>query len=192
MAITPPSLLARLRRKDDQVAWERMVAIYEPLLRQWLYGQCLPTGDVDDLVQDVLVTVCQRMPEFEHNGRVGAFRNWLKTIVLHTTQEYWRQGRLRKADVEGSSLLADLEDPRAPLSLWWDREHDCRVVRRLLALICTDFSPGVWQIFRLLVLENQPGAAVAQQTGASLAAIYTAKSRVLARLRQEVHILIDL
>ena len=168
-----------------------MLAIYQPLLRAWLNRQNLPRDDVEDLVQDVLVVVCRKLPDFEHNGRVGAFRNWLKTIVLQRTREFWRQGRLRNVDPQGASLLADLEDPHGGLSSWWDREHDCLVVRRLLALIRTDFSPEVWTIFHLLVLENLPAAEVAQQTGTSLTAIYTAKSRVLARLRQELQNLID-
>ena len=140
------------------------------------------------------MVVCRRIPEFQHNGRVGAFRNWLKTIVLHRTQEFWRQGRLRPILQEGGagSLLADLEDPASDLSGWWEREHDCTVARRLLVLIRADFSPKVWEIFRLLVLENQSGAEVDEQTGVTVNAVYAAKSRVLARLRQELENLIDI
>ena len=64
MAITPPSLLARLRQPNDQVAWERMVAIYTPLLRDWFNSQRLPKHELDDLVQDVLVVVCRKLPKF--------------------------------------------------------------------------------------------------------------------------------
>ena len=39
-------------------------------------------SDVDDLVQEVLAVVLRELPQFEHNGRTGAFRRWLRTILL--------------------------------------------------------------------------------------------------------------
>ena len=119
-----------------------MLAIYEPLLRQWLSGQHLPQADVDDLLQDTLVVVCQKVAEFDHNGRTGAFRHWLKAIVVNRSREFWRKGRLRSqvAESQAFSVLDQMEDPRSDMSNWWDREHDCNVVRRLLALIRDDFA----------------------------------------------------
>jgi RNA polymerase sigma-70 factor (ECF subfamily) len=72
------------------------------------------------------------------------------------------------------------------LSRQWDLEHDQQLIRRLLGVVQSDFQPQTWEVFRLLVLEDRPAVEVARLCGMELNAVYVAKSRVLARLRQEL------
>ena len=90
MVDTSVSLLERLRREPDAEAWRRLVAIYTPLIRHWLQRYALAEADRDDLTQDVMAVVVRRLPEFEHNQRHGAFRNWLRLIVTHSLRDFWR------------------------------------------------------------------------------------------------------
>lgn len=53
------------------------------------------------------------------------------------------------------------------------------------------FEPVSLQAFRRLTLDGASGAEVAQELGLSVGAVYVAKSRILARLRQEAEGLID-
>ena len=92
---TSTTLLERLRTLElDQEAWQEFVGIYSPFLRYWV-GQRLrfPShqADIDDLVQDVLQVVSQKVTAFQHSGRVGAFRLWLKTIVRNFDQTNQRE-----------------------------------------------------------------------------------------------------
>src|SRR5687768_5797937 len=73
---THQSLLARAQG-GDAPSWERLVGLYGPLIREWLIRHAVSADDADDLTQDVLLTVMQKLPEFEHGGRVGSFRCWL-------------------------------------------------------------------------------------------------------------------
>jgi RNA polymerase sigma-70 factor (ECF subfamily) len=65
------------------------------------------------------------------------------------------------------------------------------VLRCLLDLIQEEFEPITLRAFRRLALEGASGAEVADELGVSVAAAYTAKSRVLARIRHEAEGLID-
>lgn len=188
MPETSLSLLERLRGQPDAAAWQRLMDLYEPLIRGWLRRHQLQVSDVDDLVQEVLAIVVKEMPGFEHNQRPGAFRNWLRTATAHCLRRFWRD-RLYRPDAAGGSSwqehLAQLEDPSSGLSRLWDQEHDRHVLRRLLELIEGDFQPSTWQAFRRLVLERARAADVAAELGQSVNAVLIAKSRVLQRLRQE-------
>jgi hypothetical protein len=62
-------------------AWERLVEMYAPLLEVWLTAAGLQPADREDLSQRVLEILVRRLPDFEHNGRTGAFRAWLRAIV---------------------------------------------------------------------------------------------------------------
>jgi RNA polymerase sigma-70 factor (ECF subfamily) len=73
----------------------------------------------------------------------------------------------------------------------WDRDHDRHVVNQLLAKIAPDFQPITWRAFRAFVLEEKPASQVAAELGISEGAVWTAKSHVLKRLRQEAGHWID-
>src|SRR5579864_6133807 len=74
VSVTDQSLLERLCCHPDAPSWQRLVALYTPLVRKWLLQQSAPGNDVEDLVQEVLAALVQHLPRFEHNGRAGAFR----------------------------------------------------------------------------------------------------------------------
>src|SRR6516225_9126977 len=92
-------------------AWQRLVALYAPLLRCWLGGAGLQPADRDDLSQRVLEVLVRQLPGFEHNGRPGAFRAWLRGITVNLLREHWRARPKGGAD----SALAQLADPAGGL-----------------------------------------------------------------------------
>ncbi|HJZ91146.1 MAG TPA: sigma-70 family RNA polymerase sigma factor [Gemmataceae bacterium] len=193
MTATSASLLARLRDPDGD-AWSRLVDLYTPLIRSWLIRAGVRPAEADDLVQEVLTVVVRRFPEFRHNERTGAFRAWLRAIAVNCARDFWKASRLRPAAAGGTDFggyLAQLEDETHPLAAAWDREHDVYVTRRLLDLLRPEFEPKTWAMFRRFVLEEVPAAQVAAELGTTPNAVFIAKSRVLARLRQEAAGLID-
>jgi RNA polymerase sigma-70 factor (ECF subfamily) len=185
MPATSATLLQRLRDGRDDAAWERLVHLYTPLVRGWLYRHLPQAADVDDLTQQVFAVVVEKLPAFEHSGRVGSFRAWLRGICVNRLRMFWRS-RPQGVGPDPEPLLRQLEDPHSDLSRQWDREHDQHVARQLLALIEPEFKPPTWRAFRLLVLDGQEPETVAAELGLSVNAVFIAKSRVLRRLREEL------
>jgi RNA polymerase sigma-70 factor (ECF subfamily) len=190
VADTPLSLLDRLRHGPDPASWDRLVRLYDPLIRGWLGRYGVQPADLDDLLQDVFGTLLKELPAFRHDLRRGAFRRWLRTIAVNRLRNFWRR-RDRTAGPDPEPLLAELEDPSGDLSKLWDAEHDRHVARRLLELIEPDFEPTTWAAFRLLVLDGEDTRAVAGRLGLTPNAVRIAKSRVLARFRREAEGLLD-
>jgi RNA polymerase sigma-70 factor (ECF subfamily) len=194
MCETSATLLERLRSQPDGAAWTRLVDLYTPLLRGWLGRHGLQACDVEDLVQDVLAVVVRELPHFRHNHRTGAFRRWLRTIVVHRLRDFWRARRTRPRPTGGSellSLLEQLSDPDNDLHRLWDEEHDRYVIRRLLERIESEVTPSTWQAFRRVVVEGRDEETVAAELGLSVNAVFIAKSRVLSRLRREADGILD-
>jgi RNA polymerase sigma-70 factor (ECF subfamily) len=188
---TPLSLLDRLRRHpDDQPSWRRLAMLYGPWVRAMLLRHDTPEADAEDLTQDVLLVLAREIGRFEHNGRPGAFRFWVRSIVANRLRGYWRSRQAGPVNGLGE-WLDQLEDPDSELGRAWDREHDASIVQRLLELIEPEFAPSTWQGFRLVVLEERPVSEVAERLGLTSNAVLIAKSRVLRRLRQEGQGLID-
>src|SRR5262245_4724690 len=190
---TSVSLLERLAGAPTDDDWRRLLDLYHPLLRGWMKRAGVPASDTDDLIQEVLFVVFREVGGFERRG-AGAFRAWLRTILVHRTRNYFRSRAHRPAVTGGSDFLQqldELESPESALSQLWDREHDEHVAAALLRRVEGDFAPVTWQAFRRHVLEGELAAQVAAELGLSLNSVLLAKSRVLKRMRQELAGLVD-
>ena len=191
---TSLSLLNRLRCSPEPDSWDRLVELYAPLIRAWLRKYDVQDSDADDLVQEVLLAVSKDLSKFEHGGQPGAFRGWLKAILVNRLRKFWR-ARDRRPQARGDSdmhaRLAQLDDPATEMSQIWNRQHDQYVLRQLLALAEPHFAPNTWKAFCRVVLDGARPDMVAKELELSLNAVCLAKSRVLRRLRQESEGLIE-
>jgi RNA polymerase sigma-70 factor (ECF subfamily) len=186
-------LLNRVRADPQSPDWQRLVQLYEPLIRGWLGRQNVMGQDADDVSQEVLTVVVRRLPEFEHNQRTGAFRNWLKAITVNCLRDHWRGKKYRptQGDSDLQSWLKELEDPNSDLSRLWDQEHDRHVTKHLLEQLRDEFETKTWQAFSRVALDGIPASQAAAELGLTTNAVFIAKSRVLARLRQEAEGLVE-
>jgi RNA polymerase sigma-70 factor (ECF subfamily) len=60
------------------------------------------------------------------------------------------------------------------------------LIERVLAILQVDFPDTTWRMFWQVVVEGRPGVEVAQAFGVTPNAVYLARARVLARLREEL------
>jgi RNA polymerase sigma-70 factor (ECF subfamily) len=190
---TPRSLLEQLRRQPSETAWKRLVALYTPLIECWLRRYGLPSADVEDLVQEVMAVLVRDLPAFQHNQQPGAFRCWLRTIVVHRVRGYWRsrQTSAQTAGGAGSGLLEEIPDPASDPDRRWEQEHDQFIIRRALELMQPELTTSTWQAFRRQVLDGVKPAVVAAELGISVNAVVLAKFRVMRRLREHLQGIID-
>ena len=184
MHSTSVTLLGRVRRSDDQAAWQRFVALYTPLLFRWSQRAGLAEADAADLVQDVLLTLLKELPKFQYDaGR--SFRSWLKTVTTNKCRE--RQRRKRPAAGQGGENDPLQAVPAADQwEEFWNAEYQQQLVRRALEIMQTEFEPKTWRTCWEHTVNDKTAAAIGQELGLSEGAVYVAKSRVLRRLRQEL------
>ena len=109
---TRESLLLRAQNGQTN-AWEDLTDLYRPLILGWLNRQGVPAIDLEDLSQDVLLSVVTHLPTFEHSGQRGAFRTWLRTIVCRRTADYWRAVGTKAQATGGSGAIAQVPPPYA-------------------------------------------------------------------------------
>jgi RNA polymerase sigma-70 factor (ECF subfamily) len=186
MQSTPVTLLQRLRRPDDGVAWSQFVQLYTPLLYGWARGAGMSETDAADLLQDVFMTLLQELPRFEYQpGK--SFRAWMRTILLNRWRTLQRRRSPRAVPPEQLDALPGVGEPELPGAAEERRE----LVRRALALIEGEFAPATWQAFRQVAVLGRRPAEVAAELGVSVNAVYLARSRVLRRLREQLTGLID-
>lgn len=191
---TSLSLLAQVRQASDPRSWERLVDLYAPLMRRWLRAYGVQDADAEDLMQEVLSAVAREISNFDHNQRPGAFRSWLRTMVVHRLRHFWRSKNIRQVAAGGTSMLEQLnqlEDETSQLSRIWNEQHDREVIARLIELVRPTFLPKTWEAFHRQMFCGQRADQVAEELGMTLSSVYVARSRVLAAVRREAAGLVD-
>ena len=191
MAEFPPtraSLLLRLRDARDAEAWREFVDLYAPLVYGYARKQGLQDADAADLCQDVLGAVAGAVGRLEYDPARGAFRNWLFTIVRNRLAN-WQAARGRRVQASGDSTTQQLlEQCPAPggMEAEWQAEWESRLIAWACEQAHRQVSETTWQAFWRTAVEGQPVKPVAADLGLTVTAVYHARSRVLARLKELV------
>lgn len=188
MDSTSVSLLRRLREPKGEVAWTRFVELYAPLIFYWARQKGLNVTDAADLVQDVLATLVVRLRDFQYDAE-QRFRGWLRTITLNRAHDLYRRKAARQEVTDPAILeqLTVVDDT----DLFMESEYRSLLVHRALQLLKSEFRDTTWQAGWLQVVEGLKASDVSIQLGLPLNSVYLAKSRLLARLREELDGLLD-
>lgn len=184
MQSTSESLLARLNSADNNSAWSRFVQLYTPLIYFWGRKVGLQSSDAADLVQDVLTIVFQKLPGWQYN-RSKSFRGWLRTVTLNRHREIKRKKQICAVDAS-NSVIASLPDSQQRCESTWELNYARQLVAAAMELLRPDFAPATWAALKQLIASGRSAAEIASETGVSVWTIYSAKTRLLARLRREL------
>jgi RNA polymerase sigma-70 factor (ECF subfamily) len=179
-------LLVRLRDHQDHEAWAQFVDVYAPLIYDYGRRRGLQDADAADLTQTCLRRFAVSVGSLEYDPQRGRFRGWLFTLVRNLLRDFLDRPRSAPQGSGDSRVQWSLENQAAPEpdeTAEWDREWR----RNLFAWAAEQVRPGVqeatWQAFWKTAVEGKSGHAVAAELGMTVAAVYLAKSRVMARLR---------
>jgi RNA polymerase sigma-70 factor (ECF subfamily) len=182
---TQLSLLVRIRDCQDALAWGEFVDLYAPLVYALARRHGLQDADAADLTQDVLRTVVRTAPRFTYDPRRGSFHGWLFTVARNRLRRWAND---RKRQVPTAALAADLEDYPAPEedTALWDAGYRARLFEWAAEQVRPTFRPATWQAFWQTTVEDRDPRDVGAALGMSVGAVYIARSRVMARIREHV------
>jgi len=189
---TRPSLLVRIRDAADREAWRQFVELYAPLVYRFARRRGLQDADAADLAQDVLSAVARSSERLEYDPRRGSFRGWLFTVArnkLHTFLKRQERQRRRTEDVAVERLPEEPAVAGPDEAALWEQEYQQRLFDWAAEQVRGHFQDRTWQAFWQTAVEARPPREVAEALGLSVGAVYIAKSRVLARLKEQVQLL---
>jgi len=191
---TSRSLLQRLRSNDAE-AWDRLVALYGPMVLHWCRRLQLREQDIGDVFQEVFQAVATHLAAFRKEGPRDTFRGWLRTITRSKAYDFYRQRQHEPDGVGGTEMQLRLAQVAAPAVLEEIARDDEEVERGLFSVglesIRNEFEERTWQAFWQTAVQGRAAADVALDLRMSPGAVRVAKSRVLRRLREELGDLLD-
>ena len=169
---TSVSLLRRLQKPDENAAWDRFVELYTPMVHGWIRRQGLSEADADDLTQDVVTVMVQKLPEFEYSPE-KSFRGWLRTVAINKTRDFFRRQSTRKEVGEVPHAEPVIEPEH--LEFIEAAEYRAQLVGRALRIMKADFQPATWQACWQSLCEERPAEEIAADLSISVNAVYINK-----------------
>ena len=190
---TQLSLLARIRDPRDGEAWAEFVEVYAPLVYGLARRHGLQDADAADLTQDVLRSVARAAPRFDYDPRRGSFRGWLFTVARNQLRKSALARKRQAPGCGGSDAQRVLEEQPAPEAeeALWDQEYQARLFEWAAGRVRPAFRPPTWQAFWRTAVDGRDAGEVARELGLSVGAVYIARSRVLARIKEQLRPLQD-
>ncbi|MBX9584285.1 MAG: sigma-70 family RNA polymerase sigma factor [Gemmataceae bacterium] len=193
--LTRVTLLTRIRDGRDADAWREFVQVYGPVVYRFARNRGLQDADAADLMQDVLRSVARHADRLDYDPKKGTFRGWLYTVTRNKIYNFLSAQKNRPrgsgdADAHERLDATPARDEDGP-DEEWEREYQRRLSARAMDRVKGEFQPATWQAFWGTAVDGKPAAEVGAALKMSPGAVYVAKSRVLARLRDEVRKMMD-
>lgn len=196
LPLTRASLLIELGKRSD-VAWTEFLAIYENAILRYCKSRGLQEADAMDAAQAVYEAVHQKLPNWDANTERGSFRAWLFRVARNVSVDLLsvraRAGR-GTGDTQHASLLSEIRDHRSNSP---EKPDDVDSVAFQIDLqralfewasdqVKEEVRPVTWQAFCLTAIQGKKAEEVAEQLDVSIGSVYTAKCRVMNRIRDVV------
>ena len=192
---TRHSLISRLKDWDDQESWKEFFDTYWKLLYSVALKSGLSDAEAQDVVQDTIVAVAKKMPEFHYDPALGSFKSWLLTITRRRIIDHLRkrqrqpQRHERRPDAtEGRTGTMDkIPDPAGDkFGDIWEEEWKDNLYAAAVKRVKQQVEAKQFQMFDCYAVKGWPVEKVAGLLGVSVGAIYTAKSRITALIKEEI------
>ncbi len=196
---TRASLLHAIKDSADP-RWSEFHQTYRGLILGVARRSGLNEHEAQEALQDTLLAVAQRMPEFQYDPAKDSFKGWLLQIVRWKIADQFRKraGHAKRhapSDDDVTQVTAGgsrsaspehLADPAANFDALWETEWQPRRLHEALGRVKRLVNPAHHAIYHLVVIEDRPAAEVCATLAVNRAQIYLAKHRVGAALKKEL------
>jgi len=204
------SLIGRLKDLDDQQSWQEFFDSHWKLIYSVALRAGLNDAEAQEVVQETVISVAKKMPEFKADPVAGSFKSWLLTLTRWRITDQMRKrsaGRppdtdaaqgcppnpqtrmspLHDDDGARTSTVERVSDPAGlQLDAIWNEQWEKNLLDAAAERVKQQVDPEQYQLFDFHVLKQWPAKKVARKLGVSLGKVYFAKYKVSKLMKKEI------
>jgi RNA polymerase sigma-70 factor (ECF subfamily) len=208
---TRASFLQRLRDPRDNASWDEFHRTYRGLLIGVACRAGLTQDEAEEALQETLIAVARKLPEFVYRPGEDSFKGWLLQITRWKVADQFRKRQSRHEPAasevrslpeggtthggsgspavgsEPSGLLKQVND----FDRLWDAEWERHLLDRALTTVKRQAKPAQYAIYHLHVIEERSVEEVRGTLSVSTSQVYLAKHRVGRLVKRELRRLRD-
>lgn len=183
--LTKHTLLQRACDVGNQRAWEEFVQNYRRFILYILGQLGVARDDVEDITQQVLLALTRDLPRYDRTR--ARFRTWLSTVIRNAAFVHFRKQKSQRSRLQVLEVNQSVSNPtpEPEISRLIEMEWSTYIANLAMERVRTVFQGEAVRVFEL-GLDGHSAATIAQQTGLSVASVYTLRKRVKKRLYLEI------
>ena len=189
---TRVTLISKLRQKYDEESWQRFIDQYERYIYAVIAQTNIKQNDRADLVQNVLLALWQRLPDFNYDPEKCKFRTWMKAIIRNCVANYYQKKKRHDNDKtrhEKQMLVDDIKlDIEPDIERIADEEWKLYISNLAWNKIEAEFKGKVAECF-MMFMDGVEVESICQKLDIKKNTAYVFRLRVQKRLRQEILLL---
>lgn len=186
-------LVALLSSSSAEDAWRVFLARYWPRIVEWAKRGGVGRDDAEEIASQILLKLsCGRALACFDRGQ-GRFRPWLRKVVHRVAIDFLRKRSHVPGSVGrgggGEEPLEALPDPASIDNLAdeidWHLSSDLQKAEAAVERVRARIKPDTWEAYCRTAILGNSSVETADTLGLSVPAVYMAKQRVGAMLREE-------
>ena len=190
---TRATLIQRLKNWQDQASWQEFFDTYWKLI----YGLARKLGlneeDAQDVVQETMISVAHRMPNFKYKPEVGSFKSWLRTLIRSRVSDQMRRRSpgtvplpVGSDSPDETPMLKETPDNYyQTIEQFYEEEWRKNLLDAAVARVKRKLDPQKYQIFDFYVNKEWTAEKVAAAFKIPVDQVYLAKHRVIEMIKSE-------
>ncbi len=192
---TRRSLLDRLRNWEDHAGWQEFFTTYW----KFIYGVAIRSGlsdsEAEEVVQETVVSVARKMPDFVYDPARCSFKGWLVHVTrLRIIDQFRRRQPTHGHTPEGpydsraTPLIERIPDSgvNPPLESLWEEEWERNLIDAAMERVKLRVKPAHYQIFHLSAVKGLGTLEVARMLEVNPGQVYLVRHRLAREVKREV------
>ena len=181
---TRQSLILRLKTSSDD-AWSEFLNIYEGVIVRFCHSRGLQDADARDVTQEVLAALHVKIETWNPEADRGSFRAWLFRVARNIAIDRIRARGKKPLEVD-EVALADVAQTRENEASAFLFEYRRALFAWASDQVSSEVQPVTWKCFWMTAVQDGDPSDVAKSLNVSVGTVYTAKCRVVARIREKI------
>jgi len=195
---TNGALLSLLQNQEDssawQAGWREFMQLYRPVIVQYARRSGLQPVEAEDVMQEIVMGVAQKLPLFRYEPERCSFKTWLFRVARNKVVDHLRRRRSQGGErevrgIEGEVLAEVADDAQMKPDEAWDREFEHQVLRTALQRVGQRVKPMTMRLYLYHVVDGHSvpeTVAAFRDAGVRSEDVYQAKSRIQEQLATQL------
>ena len=189
------TLIRKVSNPDcDEQSWSEFYHLYKKLIYAVARKAGLTREEAEDVVQETMRSVCDKIRDFVPDPARGSFKSWLLQMARWRMTDQFRK-RSKSAPSEAppgdstrsTATIERIPDPASlPLDALWEEAWQKELFAKAVEKVKKEISPDQFQIFDFYVLRQMPVSKVTRSLGVSMGQVYLARHRTLKLIKKEI------